>query len=380
MEEEVCEQKNLSVVFNSIEDPRIDRHKKYPINEIIFTVLYASLLGVESWRGVELVAKERIDYLKKFFPFQEGIPSHQTIGRVFSLLKPKAFESLFKNWMAIVCTSHTENHIALDGKTLRGSFDKAASQKALHLLNAYAVNKSLVLAQLEVGEKTNEITTVPEMIDILNIEGAMVSTDALNTQKDIAGKIIDAKADYTLALKGNHPKLNESVKELFENKINIKNSLENTDKAHGRITVRKYDMIEINQNTLPQTENWKGLRSIGRVKTSTEYLSTSKTTTDERFYLLSYTDIDLFSKSARAHWGIESMHWILDVTFNEDASRKRKDHAPRNFSLVRKFALNIHQTFKGKLSNPLSKIKAALNPDYLEFILVQWGFLLRLSS
>lgn len=380
MDENEDIKENLCIFFDALEDPRLNRHKKYPLSEILFIMLYANLLGVNSWRGAELIAEERIDYLRKFFEFKEGIPSHQTLGRVFSLLNPKAFETLFKNWMASICKSHEGTQIALDGKTLRGSFDKLAGKKALHLLHAYAIDRGFVLGQLEVGEKTNEITTVPEMLAMLDIKGAMISVDALNTQKEIAEQIIDAKADYTLALKGNHPKLNENAKQLFEQESNITSTLETTEKAHGRLTVRTYDIVEVNPSILPQLKEWKGLKSIGRVKTSTEYLSTSKKTSDERFYLLNYSKIDLFSKSVRAHWGIESMHWELDVTFNEDASRKRKDNAARNYALIRKFALNIHKTFKGKLSNPLSKIKAALNPNYLESILVQWGFLLRMSS
>jgi predicted transposase YbfD/YdcC len=364
---------DLAVSFDMIEDPRLDRTKKYPIEEIIFLALFAALLGIESWRGIELVGKERIDFLRKFLLFKEGIPTHQTIGRVFSILKPKSFESFFRNYTAALCGSNEGRHIALDGKTMCGSYDKASGKKALHLLHAQAVDMGITLAQLEVGVKTNEIATVPEMIDALDIKGAMISADALNTQKEIASKIVDAEADYTLALKGNHKTLNEDVQLTFDTQLipNENRQIE-TEKGHGRVTEWTYEVIDIDSKILPQASEWKGLKSIGRAKTSV--WKEGRETSETRYYLLSYRDIKLFAKSARGHWAVESMHWILDVTYNEDACRKRKDNAPRNYSLIRKFALNIIKTVKGKLSVPLVHIKSAANPEYLTATLVSAGF------
>ncbi len=364
---------DLAVNFDMIEDPRLDRTKKYPIEEIIFLALFAALLGIESWRGIELVGKERIDFLRKFLLFKEGVPTHQTIGRVFSILKPKSFESFFRNYTATLCGSNEGRHIAMDGKTMCGSYDKASGKKALHLLHAQAVDMGITLAQLEVGAKTNEITTVPEMIDALDVKGAMISADALNTQKEIASKIIDAEADYTLALKGNHKTLNEDVQLTFDTQLipNENRQIE-TEKGHGRVTEWTYEVIDIDSKILPQASEWKGLKSVGRAKTTV--CKEGRETSETRYYLLSYRDIKLFAKSARGHWAVESMHWILDVTYNEDACRKRKDNAPRNYSLIRKFALNIIKTVKGKLSVPLVHIKSAANPEYLTAMLVSAGF------
>ena len=369
---------DLAVNFDLIEDPRLDRHKKYPLSEIVFLALFAALQGIESWRGIELLGNERLEFLRKFFLFKNGIPSHQTIGRVFSIMRPKSFENLFAVWAATLSGSNDGKQIAIDGKTLRGSYDKATGKQALHLLHACAVDSGITLAQLEVGEKTNEITTVPEMIDALDISGAMVSVDALNTQKEIAAKIIAASADYTLALKGNHKNLNEEVTFLFNTRKHTGSGaghLETVEKSHGRITSRVYDVFSVDEVNLPQTSEWKGLQAVGRVETTIN--KDNKTSSELRYYLLSYDSVELFAKSARGHWAVESMHWQLDVTYGEDASRKRKDHAPRNYSLIRKFALNTIKTIKGKLSVPLVHIKAAANPEYLTNILQSAGFPLK---
>lgn len=364
---------DLAVRFDLLEDPRLDRRKKYPVCEIVFLGIFGALHGIESWRGLELLGNERIAFLKRFFEFAEGIPSHQTIARVFSILKPKSFEDFFKAWTSSLVGSNSGKQLAFDGKAVRGSYDRASAKEAIHLLNVCAVDCGITLAQMEVGAKTNEITVVPQMIDALDIEGAMVSVDALNTQKDIAKKIIEGKAQYTLALKGNHKNLNEEVGLLFDSsKISTRYHFEDTEKSHGRITSRIFDVIKVDALNLPQTPEWKGLSAVGRVQTTV--LKGDKETNEIRLYLLSYTDVGLFAKSARGHWGVESMHWTLDVTFREDASRKRKDHAPRNYSLIRKFSLNILRTFKGKLSVPLAHIKAAANPEFLTKMLVGSGF------
>jgi predicted transposase YbfD/YdcC len=372
---------DLSVSFADIEDPRINRRKLYSIGEILFLALFGALLGIESWRGLELLGEERIDFIRRFFPFEHGVPSHQTIARVFSILKPKSFEQFFLKWSAVLNGSNEGKQIAFDGKALRGSYDTSSGKKALHILNACAVESGICLAQLEVDTKTNEITTVPEMIDSLDLKGAMVSVDALNTQKEIATKIIDAKADYTLALKGNHKTLNEEVKKIFEVNLdqNKFEQITTTEKEHGRLTTRTYTIASVDKYNLSQAPDWTGLVAAGRVQTTT--LKNDKETHEARYYLLSYANIESFAKSARGHWGIESkLHWSLDVTFGEDASRKRKDNAPRNYSVVRKFGLNIIRAFKGKLSVPLFHIRMNANAEAFSDLLQKAGFALRLAA
>lgn len=370
---------DLSVGFSGIEDPRLDRNKKYPLHEILFCAVYSALQGVESWRGIEIMCVEKVDHLRKFFSFAEGIASHQTIGRVFSLLKPKSFEQFFTTWAQRLSGPNAGKQIAFDGKSVRGSTGKNGASQVLHLLHACAVDSGLTLAQLEVGPKANEITVLPELIDTLDIKEAMISVDALNTQKKIAEKIIDAGANYTLALKGNHPNLNANVKAIFNaddhaQSVNLAcNHKSETEKANGRVTTREYHIFSIQNNFKFYEKNlWKGLKAVGKIK-STSW-SKGKETTENRYYLLSYENLDLFAKTARNHWGIEAMHWTLDVTFGEDDSLKRKDHAPRNYALVRKFALNILRKFKNKLSVPNAQIKAACNVTFLENILTESGF------
>lgn len=364
----------LDISFASINDPRLNRTKKYPLEEVLFIPIFAAFCGIESWRGMELLANEKIDYLKTFFPFKNGIPNHQTIGRVLSLLKPAAFESFFMKFTAELNGTNEGKQIAIDGKTVRGSANKNIGQKPIHLLNAVAVDTGLVLGQLEVGAKTNEIKTVPQMLDMLDIKGAMISVDALNTQKDIAEQIIDAKADYTLALKGNHKNLNEKTKELFEHQNEQKNitTVNQVEKKNGRVTEREFSILPVNSNNLPESIFWKGLESIGKVVTTV--FRNNQQTSEARYYLLSYLDSNVFAKSARGHWAVESMHWTLDVTFGEDASTKRKDHAPRNYSLIRKFVLNIMRTLKDKLSIPLMQTKAVANQDFLTILLEKASF------
>jgi len=365
---------DLEEAFLGIEDPRIDRTKKYPLSEILFLVLLGALMGVESWRGIEMVGLERLSLLRSFFPYENGVPSHQTIGRVFSLFKPKTFESFFSLFSSSITGSLDGKQIAIDGKTLRGSYDKASGQKALHILNVCAVDCGLSLAQLQVDEKTNEITAVPEMLEILDVKGANISVDALNTQKSIAEKIIKKKADYTLALKGNHKNLNEEVNFIFDTDRHedLIQSIETTEKGHGRVTNWVNKVIPVTNDILPVKSEWVGLKAIGRTETTT--FRDGKETFEIRNYLLSYVDAKKFATSARNHWAIENkLHWSLDVVFNEDGSRKRTDHAPRNYAVIRKLALNILRTNKDKLSVPLMRHKAALNPEFLLSILEKTG-------
>ena len=375
---QLCKE-DLSVIFSGIEDPRLDRNKKYPLHEILFCAIYSAVQGNESWRGIEIMCVEKLDHLRNFFDFTQGIASHQTIARVFSLLKPKSFEQFFTAWAQSLSGSNDGKQIAFDGKSVRGSTGKNGSSRVLHLLHACAVDSGLTLAQLEVGPKENEITALPELIDSLDIKGAMVSVDALNTQKKTAEKIIDSEANYTLALKGNHPTLNAHVKAIFDGdnqkqlheKVSPPKS--ETEKSHGRITTREHRIFPLlNDFKFHEKELWKGLKSVGKI-TNTVW-SKGKETVEHRYYLLSYCDLDLFEKTARNHWAIEAMHWTLDVTFGEDDSLKRKDNAPKNYALVRKFALNMLRTFKGKLSVPNSQIKAACNNSFLETMLTGSGF------
>jgi predicted transposase YbfD/YdcC len=369
----------LTVIFDNLEDPRLERHKLYPLGEILFLVLAAVTARALSWRGVETYGEERLFLLRNFMPFEHGIPSHQTIGRVFSLVKPKVFEVAFIQFMCFMTKKPPEQIVALDGKTLRGSFDKAKGQTPLHILNACAVDNGLALGQAIVDSKTNEITVVPELLKMLDLHGATITTDALNTQKNIAEQIVKSENNYVLPVKDNHKELREEVEEKFSftpvNRINKQAVKETVDKEHGRIDERFYHVLQVNLEELKKCSEWPGIKSIGM--TTTQSTRGEKTSIETRYYIMSFLpDVERFAAAVRGHWRVEnSLHWTLDVTFREDESRVRKDHAPANFSLVRKLAMNILRAEKSiKKSIPQKMIKAALNPEYQEFLLRSAGF------
>lgn len=363
----------LLASFNEIEDPRVNRRKLHSVAEILFLVLCAVLCGVDGWRGVEEFGNDREEWLKKYFPYEYGIPSHQTIGRVMSVLKPKCLVKAYTQFLAELFGCNEEEIIALDGKTLRSSFDKASGQKPLHILNAWAVNSGICLGQLKVGNKENEIVAAPELLELIDIKNATVTADALNTQKTFAKKIVSQQADYALPVKSNHPKLEKSIQHAFQvcgsddfksQDYQVKTTIE---KGHGRIEERTYSMLNASQ--ISQYEGWEGLQAIGKVER--KVTKSGSVSRDVQYYLVSFKDVDKFSKVVRGHWGIENqLHWVLDVNFHEDACRVRKDHAPENFSTMRKLALSLLRQEKTvKKSLRIKQAKAARLPSYLETVL-----------
>jgi len=361
----------LFVAFDSVEDPRMDRKKAYPLREILFLILCAVICGVGSWCGVEEFGNDRLEWLRTYYPYENGIPSHDTIGRVMSLIKPTALVKAYTQFMASLFNKPEEDLIALDGKTLRRSFDKASGQKPLHILNAWAVKSGLALGHLAVGKKTNEIMAVPELLDLIDVSHATITTDALNTQKGIAEKIVAKKADYVLPVKGNHKTLREGLEQEFmtqnEDRDNPEAYKQTVEKMHGRIETRTYRLLTTFEESLKH--GWAGLKAIGMV--TSDVIDRDKTRSETRYFIVSFSSMDKFSTAVRGHWGIEnSLHWVLDVTFGEDDCRVRKDHAPANFSLIRKLALNLLKKENSrKISLPIKQAKASRSPQYLDTIL-----------
>ncbi len=362
---------SLLTAFEDLEDPRVDRTKEYPIKEIFLLILAAVICGVQSWCGVEEFGNDRLEWLRQYYPYKNGIPSHDTIGRVMSLIQPSAIVKTYAQFMASLFDKPEGEIIALDGKTLRRSFDKASGQKPLHILNAWAVKSGLTLAQLPIDCKTNEITAVPEILDIIDIKHATITTDALNTQKNIAAKIISKEADYALPVKDNHKNLRADIEQAFDtnpiDKANNEAYFETTDKGHGRVEVRRYSLLS--GVLIDQFAQWVGLVSIG--KAETEVFRDGITSSETRYYLLSFTGAKRFGETVRSHWGVENnLHWVLDVTFREDDCRVRVDHAPNNFSVIRKLALNLLRAEKStKVSIPIKQAKASRRTEYLDKIL-----------
>jgi predicted transposase YbfD/YdcC len=333
----------LSIVPDHREEKKV-RHK---LADILFIAICATICGADGWEDFEAFGLRRLDWLEGKLGIPHGIPSEDTFRRVLSALEPAFFQKVVSKWLASFIEEAGE-HIAIDGKTSRRSFDKATGKNALHLVNAWATETSLLLGQARVDGKSNEIKAIPELLKMLDLKGRLVTIDAMGCQKEIAGKIVEGGGDYVLALKGNQPNLHEDIKFFFDEagKDNFdkvtKTVFEETDYGHGRIETRTCCAVS-DVFWIPGREKWAGLQSIVRVKTKTITKVNGEEKRDERFFISSLKgDAKKIGEKVRDHWGIEnSLHWVLDVTFNEDASRIRRDHGPENLSFLRKLAINM---------------------------------------
>jgi predicted transposase YbfD/YdcC len=349
--------------FAVLADPRREtKNKLHKLSDILMIVFCAVLSGVEDWVGMEEFAEQKEAWFRGFLELPNGIPSHDTLSDVFGRLCPNAFAEAFLQWVQRALPSLAGEQVCLDGKTLRGS---RTGEAAVHLVSAYAAKARLVLTQQAVAEKANEITAIPDLLAMLDLKGAVVTIDAMGCQKAIARQIIDAGADYVLALKDNHPTLNEDVRlwldtEAGRNRLPVH---ETVDKDHGRIEIRRY-VLSAEIAWLMQKPEWAGLQAVGRVE-STRILG-DQTTTESRYYLCSVTDLTRFAGAVREHWGIENgQHWVLDVQFGEDANRARSKASAENLALVRRMAMNvIRHNGPSKDSLRRRKLRASLSDDY----------------
>lgn len=356
-------------IFSNLPDHRIQRNKRHLLTDIVVLSILAVLCGAESYDSIAEYGNIRIDFLRQILYLPNGIPSHDTINRVLSSIRPESFEKLFVQWANTLKEKGTfEDLIPIDGKTIRGSKDGFHQTSPAHIVSAWSNANGIVLGQLKVDCKTNEITAIPELIDMLEIKGCIVSIDAMGTQKSIAKKIIDSKADYILALKGNHAFMLEDAMALI-NHTSPNTEDQTIEKGHGRIETRKCEVYS-NLDLLDEKDQWAGLESIIKVTAQREIKG--KITSETRYYIGSLLDhAATYNTNIRFHWGIENkLHWVLDMIFREDEQRKRNKYAAQNFAIIRKIALNLLRKEDSKnMSLKTKRLKAGWSNEFLLKIL-----------
>lgn len=326
--------------FDNLKDPRHDSYKTYPVDELLFLTLCAVICGAEGWSDVEDFGHAKQDFLREYLPFSHGIPSDDTFRRFFRAIDSDCFSESFINWVRSLEIPLHNSVIAIDGKTSRRSHD--GDKKALHMVSAFASEARIVLGQQKCFEKSNEITAIPELLNLLEIKGSIISIDAMGCQKKIASQIVTKEGDYILGLKGNQSSLHDDIKLFFKDKslVHALVKHEETDGGHGRIETRKCTVTD-EIDWLKQHHKWDGFRSIIMIESTT--LKNGKTSEETRYYISSLPpDAKKISTSIRSHWAVEnSLHWVLDMSFNDDLSRIRRENAPQNMAVIKHLALNM---------------------------------------
>jgi len=366
--------------FEGLPDPRIDRTRQHKLVDILVIGLCSLLTGGEGFTDMEVFGHAKLDWLKTFLELPNAIPSHDTFNRVFSAIDPHAFLDCFMRWVQGVCPALEGEVVAIDGKALRRAMNEGASIP--YIVSAWASENGLALGQVKVDDKSNEITAIPELLSALEIKGAIVTIDAMGCQKEIAAQIADKKADYVLALKGNHATVHEEIKELFTDAVppcatqcapsvppGTMDTFQTLEKDHGRIETRRY-WQSTDIDWFEDKGLWKDLHSVGMVESIRRVKGHNSI--ERRYYLSSLPlGAQLFGRAVRGHWGVENpLHWSLDVTFREDQSRARSKNAAQNLATLRRIALNLVKSNRSeKRSVRQKRILAALDTRFLQQLL-----------
>lgn len=363
--------------FEDLTDPRRDKNQEHKLMDMIVIAVCAVICGCEHHTQIALYGEKKKDWLETFLDLPNGIPSHDTFSRLFRRLNPEQFAACFRSWAASLVEATDGRVIPIDGKALRHSFD--GDGNPLHLVSAWAADNHVSLGQMAVDDKSNEITAIPKLLELIDVAGGLVTIDAMGCQKEIAAKIREQKADYVLAVKDNQPYLLEDISAAFAEQLEQDfleiphDHHETYDKGHGREEWRSYYVMDVPE-MLRNREAWKDLQTIG-MAISYRHVE-GQIQSDVRYYIGSIgRDAKRFAEAVRSHWGIEnSLHWVLDVSFDEDQSRIRKDHGPENFALLRRLAVGLlKQDKKSKASIQAKRLAAGWDDEYLMQILTGAG-------
>jgi len=370
----------LSAHLAQVPDPRIDRTKRHALLTILAIAVCAVLAGADDWVAIAEFGRIKRAWFKRWLPLPNGIPSHDTFRRVFLLLDSDAFAEAFRAWVQSIAQLAAQQGIAIDGKTLRRSHDAAEGQSAISMVSAWATANRLVLGQLKVDDKSNEIKAIPELLRVLELSGCIVTIDAIGCQTDIAETIVARGGDYLLAVKGNQAGLHQELQDLFADAASLRfkgvvhDHCKQTDKGHGRLEIRHCWTIADPDylRCIQRLAAWPGLQTL--VKLDCERRTERGTTYETRYFISSLpNDAHLALRSARGHWGIENqLHWVLDMAFREDESRLRKGNGAENFAMLRHIALNLLQReTTAKMGVKNKRLRAGWDPDYLSTLLTQ---------
>jgi predicted transposase YbfD/YdcC len=341
------------------------------MEDIIFITIAAVICGAETWNDIENYGKSKENWLRQYLQLPNGIPSHDTFNRFFSALNPEEFEKAFLEWVSDVAEMTKGEVVSIDGKSLRGTREGSQSKRAVHIVSAWANTNRLSLGQVKVDEKSNEITAIPKLLEVLALQGCLVTIDAMGCQKEIAEKIIKKEADYILAVKGNQGSLEEDIKRTERFCPPTEEWVEE-DFGHGRIENRKCSLYK-DLCFIEKASEWKALKAVIKIESYRYIKSEGKEERETRYYITSSAgSAEKLGQAIRSHWGIEnSLHWVLDVSFREDESRKREGYSAQNFSMINRIALNLIKKEQSKKRSVKGKrLDAAWNNEYLLKILM----------